>query len=171
MFTRTLGRLLVSSLALLGIVGAQSALLERLPRQTIDGRTFRQYATVQRNDGTYRQMYLDEPSAETFARTDALPDGAVIVMETYYSPGVESTNFTKFRASGRWLYGSFSPQRPNWSNRADPSCQGCHQTATPAVTGTFTLPMLRRAVRSGSIALTVCDRGGRTPCDPQIYAR
>jgi hypothetical protein len=171
MVTRTLFALLVSSLALWGFVNAQPSPLERLPRQTIGDRAFRQYARVERTDGTYRQMYLDERSLEVFARTNTLPDGAFIVMKTYYSPGVESTNFTKSRANGRWLYGSFSPQRPNFDTRPDASCQGCHQTATSSVAGTFTLPMLRRAVRDGRVAVTTCNRGGRTPCDPATYER
>ena len=141
----------------------------RLPRQVINDRGFRQYARVERTDGTYRLMFIDEASIAAFARDGTLPEGAFIVMETYYSPNVESTNFTKERRSERWQYGSFSPERPTFGTRPDPSCQACHTTSSRAVGGTFTLPMLEAAVRQGRVMTTTCDRGGRTPCQASVY--
>jgi hypothetical protein len=141
----------------------------RLPRQTIEGRLFRQYATVERNDGSYRQMFIADSSLSEFAKTGIIPDEAFIVMETYYSPNVESTNFSKQKSGSRWLYGSFSPNSPSFAVRPDPSCQGCHNSATPTMGGTFTLPMLRAAVQSGTVKTATCNRSGRTPCEPTDY--
>jgi hypothetical protein len=141
----------------------------RLPRQTIEGRVFRQYAKVERSDGTYRQMFVSDSSLAEFAKTGAVPEGAFFVMETYYTPNSESTNFTKQKSGSRWLYGSFSPNSPSFAVRPDPSCQGCHNSAIPTVGGTFTLPMLRAAVQSGTIKTTTCNRSGRTPCEPTDY--
>jgi hypothetical protein len=141
----------------------------RLPRQTIEGRLFRQYAKVERSDGTYRQMFISDSSLGEFAKTGTLPNETFVVMETYYTPNAESTNFTKQKSGSRWLYGSFSPSSPSFAVRPDPSCQGCHNSATPDVGGTFTLPMLRAAVQSGTVKTATCNRSGRTPCDAAAY--
>jgi hypothetical protein len=148
---------------------AQSDLSQRLPRQTIENRVFREYARVERTDGTYRRMLIDQISLERFAKNNAFPNGATIVMETYYQPNQESTNFIKTRRGERWLYGSFSPERPNFAVRPDSSCQGCHNTASREVAGTFTRPMLETALRTGRVIITTCNRGGRTPCEASVY--
>jgi hypothetical protein len=148
---------------------ATSNALERLPRQTLEGRTFRQYARVERNDGTYRLMFLDEVSFKDVARLGNIPDRATVVMETYYTQGKESTNFIKTRIGGRWLYGSFSPSSPKLTTRPDPSCQNCHNTARREHAGTFTLPLLRAAVNDGQVKTLNCERGGRTPCPAATY--
>jgi hypothetical protein len=141
---------------------------ESLPQQIIDGRAFRHYATVSRSDGTYRQMYIDEAALETWELGQPLPEAAFIVMETYYSPEVESTNFTKQMTADGFQYGSFSPERPTFNVRPNASCTSCHSGAVDPA-GTFTLPMLARAVEDGRVAVTTCDRGGRSPCAADVY--
>lgn len=145
------------------------ALWQRLPQQTIDGRAFRQYATVNRTDGTYRTMYIDEATLAAWVEGQPLPEGALFVMETYLTPGNESTNFIKaLGADGRFIYGSFSPSRPLFATRADNSCTSCHRSSID-LPGTFTLPMLEAAVAQGLVMGTTCDQGGRTPCGPETY--
>jgi hypothetical protein len=140
-----------------------------LPQQTIDGRTFRHYATVNRTDGTYRMMFIDESTLAAWVEAQPLPEGALFVMETYLTPDNESTNFIKaLGADGRFTYGSFSPNRPLFVTRADNSCTSCHRASVDPA-GTFTLPMLQAAVAQGLVMGTTCDQSGRTPCGPETY--
>jgi hypothetical protein len=140
----------------------------QLPQQEIDGVLFRHYATVHRTDGTYRQMFITEETLSNWQQSEALPSDAFIVMETYYTPEVESTNFTKLLTEDEFHYGSFSPNRPNFDTRPNNSCMSCHSGAADAL-GTFTLPMLQAAVNEGLVTQTLCDRSGRTPCGDEVY--
>ena len=143
---------------------------QRLPLQTIGDRAFRQYATVSRTDGTYRQMFIDEAALRAYRAGQPLPDKTFIVMETYYGPNQESTNFSKELKGNGFQYGSFSPGRPSLSTRTDITCSACHGGAKDE-RGTFTLPMLEAAARQGQVMTTRCDQGGRSPCGPEVYER
>jgi len=141
---------------------------QTLPQQMIDGVAFRHYATVNRTDGTYRQMFIDEATLSTWTPGQPLPVESFLVMETYYSPQVESTNFTKAMSIDGFHYGSFSPSRPSFTTQPDNSCAACHGRAEDAA-GTFTLAMLTAARQTGAVATTLCDQGGRTPCTAEVY--
>jgi hypothetical protein len=142
---------------------------ELLPQQMISEVAFRHYATVNRVDGTYRQMFINEQALQAWQVGNPLPEGTFIVMETYYSPNVESTNFTKqLNATDGFHYGSFSPNNPSFEVRQNMSCTQCHQASTDP-NGTFTLPMLAQAIETGEVMQTLCNNSGRTPCDADTY--
>lgn len=142
---------------------------QALPQQMITERAFRHYATVERTDGSYRQMFIDETTLAVWTPDAPLPANAFFVMETYVIPDREGTNFTaQMGEDGTFTYGSFSPSRPSFATRRDGSCASCHRGAEDAA-GTYTLPMLEVAVIQGQVLTTVCDRSGRAPCGPEVY--
>ncbi|MBD2000868.1 cytochrome P460 family protein [Leptolyngbya sp. FACHB-541] len=139
-------------------------------------RTLAHYATVSRSDGSFRQMFVNEeaiPKGATEPNAsiqpgEPLPDGTLIVMETWYSPENLGTVFVKQKQNGEWQYGSFSPDRPDYQMRFSGSCHSCH-TPFPEADFTLTKPLLEAALQTRQVQTAYCDRAGRTPCDPQAY--
>jgi hypothetical protein len=145
-----------------------SILWETLPQQTINDQSYRLYAVVTRTDGTYRHMYIAEQALSAYTPGEPLPLDTIFVMETYYAPEVEGTNFTKRLTSQGFEYGSFNPANPNLTTRRNSSCSACHRSAEDP-SGTFTLPMLDAALVVGVPMITECNQSGRTPCDHDVY--
>jgi len=147
---------------------ATAAMAKSLTETQRYGETFVTYAQVDRMDGTYRRM-LTTPDVLRAAREgEPLPDGTRILMETYYSPGQLSTVFHMQKVNRRWQYGSFNGQGTvNLATRPQVSCLSCHSRAAET-DFTFTRPALDAARNFGEARL-LCDRGGRRPCDLQIY--
>lgn len=80
------------------------------------------YATVSRSDGSFRQMFVNEEAIAAIQPEEPLPDGTLLVMETWYSPENLGTVFVKQKQNGEWQYGSFSPDRPNYQMQFSGSC-------------------------------------------------
>jgi hypothetical protein len=139
-------------------------------------RNLAHYATVSRNDGSFRQMFVNsdaipkgaaEPNA-TIQPGKPLPDGTLLVMETWYSPENVGTVFVKQKQNGEWQYGSFSPDRPNYQMQFSGSCHSCH-APFPETDFTLTKPLLEAALQTRRVQTAYCDRAGRTPCNPEAY--
>ncbi|MDX2212299.1 MAG: cytochrome P460 family protein [Oculatellaceae cyanobacterium bins.114] len=130
--------------------------------------SFAHYATVSRSDGSFRQMFVNEEAITTIQPEKPLPDGTLIVMETWYSPENLGTVFVKQKQNGEWQYGSFSPDRPNYQMRFSGSCHSCH-APFPKTDFTLTKPLLEAAVQTRQVQTAYCDRAGRTPCAPEAY--
>ncbi len=128
------------------------------------------YATVRRSDGSYRRMLTQPGTLAAVAAEGVPPEGARILMETHYSPGRVSTVFHMQKVAGRWAYGSFSASAsdPNLTTRAQASCLSCHAGAAETDL-VYTLPSLRAFAAGGAASDFACDRGGRSPCDAEIY--
>lgn len=126
------------------------------------------YATVRRDDGTYRRMLVSPEALPPIASGGPPPDGTRILMETYYTPGSASTVFHMQKVGGRWLYGSFPTGRPDLSVRAQATCLSCHAGAADSDL-VFTLPSLRAAAGGAGPSDFRCERGGRTPCPAETY--
>lgn len=128
------------------------------------------YATVRRSDGSYRRMLTQPETLAAVASEGVPPDGARILMETHYRPGQVSTVFHMEKVAGRWAYGSFSASTsdPNLATRAQASCLSCHAGAA-ATDLVYTLPSLRAFAAGGRASDFACDRGGRSPCDAEVY--
>ena len=126
------------------------------------------YATVRRDDGTYRRMLVSPEALEPSGADGALPEGTRILMETYYRPGQVGTVFHKRRVGGAWHYGSFPAARPDLTVRPQASCLACHARAAET-DFTLTLPSLRKAAEGKGPSDFTCDRGGRSPCSLQTY--
>jgi hypothetical protein len=126
------------------------------------------YATVSRSDGSFRQMFVNEETIASIQPGEPLPDGTLIVMETWYSPENLGTVFVKQKQNGEWQYGSFSPDRPDYQMRFSGSCHSCH---APFLETDFTLtkPLLEAALQTRQVQTAHCDRPGRTPCNPEAY--
>lgn len=131
-------------------------------------RTLAHYATVSRSDGSFRQMFVNEEAIADIQPGEPLPDGTLLVMETWYSPENLGTVFVKQKQNGEWQYGSFSPDRPNYQMRFSGSCHSCH-APFPETDFTLTKPLLEAALQTRQVQTAYCDRAGRTPCDPQAY--
>jgi hypothetical protein len=132
-------------------------------------RSLAHYATVSRNDGSFRQMFVNEEAIVVIEPGEPLPDGTLIVMETWYSPENLGTVFVKQKQNGEWQYDSFSPDRPNYQQmRFSNSCHSCH-APFPETDFTLTKPLLEAALQTRQVQTAYCDRAGRTPCDPQAY--
>lgn len=149
---------------------AVSAVLGGLAVAQVDHTAgFTRYARVDRADGTYREMLIDDATLAALRAGRPPEEGATILMESYYSPGEIGSIFARRLENGRWLYGSFRPGEPLPAVASRPQCALCHRGAE-ATGGTFTLPMLERFARTGTVQRTDCDRSGRTPCDPPVYS-
>ncbi|MBD1908983.1 MULTISPECIES: cytochrome P460 family protein [unclassified Leptolyngbya] len=131
-------------------------------------RSLAHYATVPRNDGLFRQMFVNEEVIASIQPGKPLPDGTLIVMETWYSPENLGTVFVKQKQNGEWQYGSFSPDRPNYQMRFSNSCHSCH-APFPETDSTLTKPLLEAALQTRQVQTAYCDRAGRTPCAPEAY--
>lgn len=153
--------------AALGWIAAQA---ETLGLETVDdyGVATVAYATVKRSDGSYRRMLVTPDALPSLAAGGAPPDGTRILMETYYRPGEVSTVFHMQKVEARWHYGSFPSTRPNLAVRPQASCLACHARAAETDL-VFTLPSLQAAAFSQGEAVFHCDRGGRSPCPPEVY--
>ncbi|MDX8355023.1 cytochrome P460 family protein [Cognatiyoonia sp. IB215182] len=152
--------------------GAILAIAARaLPLETTDryGDAFVTYAQVDRADGTYRRM-LTTPNVLSAVENGAeIPDGARILMETYYRPGSLSTVFQMRKDDGAWSFGSFNGNGTvDLTTRPQASCLSCHAGAAEQ-DFVFTRPSLERAGLQGEQAL-FCDRGGRRPCPLLTYS-
>lgn len=132
------------------------------------GRQLVHYATVSRTDGSFRQMFVDEATIGSIQPGEPLPDGTLIVMETWYSAENVGTVFVKQKQSGEWQYGSFNPTQPDYQMGFSNSCHSCH-APFPETDFTLTKPLLEAALETQNRQSAVCDRPGRTPCDPETY--
>lgn len=126
------------------------------------------YATVSRSDGSFRQMFVNEEAIAFIQPGEPLPDGTLLVMETWYSPENLGTVFVKQKQNGEWQYGSFSPNRPDYQMGFSGSCHSCH-APFPETDFTLTKPLLEAALQARQVQTAYCDRAGRTPCDPTSY--
>jgi len=131
-------------------------------------RSLAHYATVSRSDGSFRKMFVNEEVITAIQAENLLPDGTLLVMETWYSPENLGTVFVKQKQNGEWQYGSFSPDRPNYQMRFSGSCHSCH-APFPKTDFTLTKPLLEAALQTRQVQTAYCDRPGRTPCDPTAY--
>lgn len=142
--------------------------LSSLQPQAKYERNLAHYAIVSRSDGSFRKMFVDENSLAVIQAGEPLPDGTLIVMETWYSPENLGTVFVKQKRDGQWRYGSFNPARPDYQMRFRASCHICHAPFSKT-DFTFTKPLLEAALRTQKVQAAYCDRPGRTPCTPQAY--
>ncbi|MGD1891930.1 MAG: cytochrome P460 family protein [Cyclobacteriaceae bacterium] len=127
------------------------------------------YAQVDKSGDYFRRMFMDTTSFTVAAATGEIPDGAIIAMETWANESNQSTVFYRAKQDGQWLNGSFSPNRPDFSDAIDiNSCRNCHQTAS-TTDFTFTRPLIQRSVRENTVQFIECDRGPTGPCDLEVY--
>lgn len=159
-------------LALAALAGAPAlaagALQDEEPPLADLGRPLVHYATIARNDGAFRRLWIDEASLARARRGEPLPDGTTIAMETFYGPQNRATVFTKLKQGSAWLYGSFEPGQPDWTGlKAKTVCHACHIDAAEDLT--FTLPVLAKFGETRSVARLLCDQPGRVPCDATFY--
>lgn len=129
---------------------------------------FTRYARVDRSDGTWREMFIANETIETFRATSTVPTGAIILMESYRPDGSLSSVFMSRNEGQRWAYGSISPGEPVQSVRVAGNCASCHRLSQ-SDSAVFTMPMLESFSRTGEAAMAFCDRGGRSPCDAEVY--
>ena len=126
------------------------------------------YATVFRSDGSFRQMFIAPHSLAALQPGELLPNGTLIVMETWYSPEDLGAVFIKQKQDGEWRYGSFNPDHPDYQMSFGGSCHRCH-APFPDTDFTLTKPLLEAALRTRQVQTAYCDRAGRTPCAPEAY--
>ena len=163
-------RTLLGALATLGGFSAYAAgaLHDLDPPRADLGRPLVHYATIARNDGSFRRFLVDEAALALVEAGRPLPDGTAIAMETFYGPERRSTVFIKEKRGTAWLYGSFEPGSPEWNRmKARTVCHACHIDAAEDLT--FTLPSLALYRRTRSVSRFVCDRSGRIPCEHALY--
>lgn len=132
------------------------------------GAPFVTYVQVDRPDGSYRRMLTTPDVLAAAEAGQPLPDGARILMESHYSPGVVATVFLKEKVDGKWQYGSFPGGGPvDLSTRPQATCLSCHARAAET-DFTFTKPSLDAALLRGMTRFA-CDRAGRSPCPLSHY--
>ncbi|MEL6385282.1 MAG: cytochrome P460 family protein [Cyanobacteria bacterium J06626_18] len=146
----------------------QNAEASKFAVQERYGRRWRHYATVARNDDTFRQMFIEADVVDHIEAGQPLPDGTLILMESWYSPEALSIVFIKQKLNGTWLYGSFNPTQPNYQVSDLSSCHSCH-APFPETDFTLTKPLLEAAVQQQVLQTAYCDLPGRSPCAPGVY--
>ncbi|MGK6314983.1 hypothetical protein [Neorhizobium sp. DT-125] len=157
---------LVALLAFLALISGAAAAFAVVADNHSSG--FTRYARVDRPDGTYRNMLVDNASLEALRRGGPA-ETMTILMESFSDDDL-TTVFVKRRKEGRWTYGSIRPGEGLDAFRPSPPCATCHRAAG-ASDGTFTRPMLEGFVKTGAEQQTYCDRPGRSPCSPDVYRR
>jgi len=145
-----------------------NATVDEVEVQSKYDRPLAHYATVSRSDGSFRQMFVNEEAIAAIQPGEPLPNGTLIVMETWYSPENLGTVFVKQKQNDEWQYGSFSPDRPDYQMRFNGSCHSCH-APFPETDFTLTKPLLEAALQTRQVQTAYCDRAGRTPCAPEAY--
>ena len=159
--------LLLAALAVVPAL-ARAGLQDENPPLIDLGKTLEHYATIARNDGSFRRLWIDGPSLAGIRRGEPLPDGTTIAMETFYGPKAATTVFIKRKEEGKWLYGSFEPGTPDWSDmKSKTVCHACHIDAATDLT--FTLPVLAKFRETGAPQRFLCDQPGRVPCESSFY--
>lgn len=139
------------------------ALANPLETTTRYGMSLVTYAQVDRSDGSYRRMLTTQDVLNAAQPGLPLPEGARILMESHYSPGVVGTVFLKEKVDGKWQYGSFPGSGPvDLTTRPQASCLSCHAEAAQT-DFTYTKPSLDAALTRGMTQFA-CDRPGRSPC-------
>lgn len=132
------------------------------------GEGFTHYARVDRPDGSYRNMLID--NASLAALREGRPAEHMTILMESFSDGELTSIFVKRSEAGRWTYGSIKPGENIEAFRPSLPCATCHRAAG-AGDGTFTRPMLEGFVKAGEVQRTFCNRSGRSPCRPEVYAR
>lgn len=147
---------------------AAAELQDEEPPRIDLGHALVHYATIARNDGSFRRFWVDQGSLDHGRPGEPLPDGARIAMETFYGPQNRSTVFVKEKRGTQWLYGSFEPGKPDWTDtKAKTVCHACHMDAAEDLT--FTLPVIDRFRAKPDVVRFLCDAAGRVPCDAAVY--
>lgn len=153
-----------------------------------------QYARVDREDQTIRELFVRPETIEQIQSSRALADGTVIVIEAYHA--LENAEGEPLLdADGRYLKGEplemvhVIEKRPNWtdadftsaarsgtwnfgsyqfdsSERFDEDLSACFNchNATPATDFVYTYPLLLAYALTGDVQYFYCDIGGRVAC-------
>jgi hypothetical protein len=127
------------------------------------------YARVERPDGAYREMLVDLATLERLRQGQPPGDGATLLMESYYQPGIVGSVFVKRRVNGVWRYGTVAAGDASRPLREQSQCRGCHVAAS-AKDGIFMLDILKAFARDRTARSTRCEQPGRTPCGSESYS-
>ncbi len=152
--------------AVTGFFSAMAAVFAVAADNLGDG--FTRYARVDRPDGSYRNMLVD--NASLAALRERKPAEEMMILMESFSGDELTAIFVKRRDADRWTYGSIRPGEGIEAFRPSPPCAPCHRAAG-AGDGIFTWTMLEGFVKTGDVLRTFCDRSGRSPCSPDVYAQ
>ncbi len=148
--------------------------------------TFFHYATVDRSDGTVRNLYINT--------LDSAVQPTVIVVEAYYAqrdkngvpvtdekghfikgevfdrlhvmekrPNWQPNDFVSSARSGNWNFGSFDTQTGQPFDESLTACFHCHNP-TQQTDFVYSLPLLTAFRRTGSPQYFYCDLPDRLAC-------
>jgi Cytochrome P460 len=154
---------------------------------------FLHYATVQRPDGTIRDLYVNDIGARA-AQTGEMAPGTIIVIEGYEALTTENgeyitddqghyikgeampmvhvrekrsdwsnNDFVSNARNGRWNSGSFELQTGNLFKESLTACFHCHSTAPDDFLYSF--PQLYAYAQTGELQYFLCRTTGRTACE------
>lgn len=154
---------------------------------------FLHYATVQRPDGTIRDLYINDIGARA-AQTGDLAPGTIIVIEGYQALTTDNgdyitddrghyikgepfpmvhvrekrsdwsnTDFVSNARNGRWNSGSFELQTGKLFKESLTACFHCHSTAPDDFLYSF--PQLYAYAQTGELQYFLCRTTGRTACE------
>ncbi|MEZ4667044.1 MAG: cytochrome P460 family protein [Anaerolineae bacterium] len=155
--------------------------------------TFQHYATVQRPDGTIRDIYINVLGA-LYARSGELPSGTIIVIESYHAKTGQNgdyltdsaghyikgeplpmihvrekripwakTDFVSNARNGDWNSGSFDRINGEPFKESLSACFHCHSTAPNDFLYSFQLLQGYSQLRKPQYL--VCRTTGRTACE------
>jgi hypothetical protein len=154
---------------------------------------FTQYATVQRPDGTLRDLYINTPALAAYGGGYDLPDGSILVI-TGCTAQQDSAGKWITDQNGRYTCATafdslhLRAKRRDWPDSAFPGddrngdwnygsftpsgaafaepitpCFQCHNTAEQP-DFTYTFRLLAEYWRTQQVIYSFCDQTGRTPC-------
>lgn len=141
--------------------------------------SFVHYLTVDRPDGTVRDLYIN-PEAVGTLRIGSLPEGTTLVIDGYHAARAadESPLFvdgrlvkeaplpsihTATKRDGEWDFGSFDPVSGAPTDENLNRCFQCHQ-ATAATDFVYTRTELARYGPRGEPGYVWCNLRGRVAC-------
>ena len=151
------------------------------------------YATIDRIDGTIRDLFISPAALDAARNRRALPSGTVIVVEARYAqqtdgdyqqdesghwlPGDsfaqihvahkrsdwDAGDYVSDARSGSWNFGSFDVASGQPFDENTESCFHCHN---PMSSGDFvyTYDALSAYARTGEVQYLYCDLAARLPC-------
>lgn len=150
--------------------------------------TFIHYATVERNDGHVRRLWVSPNALEALAQGQDFPERSMFLIEAFLTEGYDSANHpilgefdpeihaserrTTWKLedmrttsrSGDWNFAAFD-ESANGVSIAEGinDCFSCHEGAAGREF-TFSLPLLQAYLATGEVQYRFCNQPGREIC-------
>jgi hypothetical protein len=149
--------------------------------------TFIHYATVERNDGYTRRLWISPNALSALVAGQTFPERTMILIEAFLTAGYDAAGQPVLGAldpeihaserrttweladmrttsrDGDWNFAAFDSATGDSLAEGINDCFSCHEGAAGREF-TFSLPLLRAYLETGQVQQRYCDRPGREIC-------